>query len=144
MGNGSNMLELGGVPADQLADTYGTPLGVIDLGAVDAAIRTMTAACTPHGVAISYAGKAFLAVEFVRFLAGYDIGLDVCSLGELAVAERAGFPRERITLHGAGKTTEECKPRSTAVSAASLSTASMNCAVCARCRRLSRSMHFCG
>ncbi len=101
------MLQLGGVSANELAETYGTPLIVMDLGAVDAALSSMTAACRPYGVGVSYAAKAFLAVEFARFLAAYDIGLDVCSLGELLVAERAGIPADRLTLHGAGKTRDE-------------------------------------
>jgi diaminopimelate decarboxylase len=35
------------------------------------------------------------------------IGLDLASIGELAVAERGGFEASRLTLHGAGKTPEE-------------------------------------
>jgi diaminopimelate decarboxylase len=62
---------------------------------------------TDFGVEVSYAAKAFATVEFLRFLASYPIGVDVCSLGELVTAERAGFNAERITLHGAGKSDEE-------------------------------------
>jgi diaminopimelate decarboxylase len=46
-------------------------------------------------------------VEFLRHLARHPIGVDVCSLGELLTAERAGFSADRITLHGAGKSDEE-------------------------------------
>ena len=105
--NGAGTLTLGGIAAERLAEIYGTPLNVIDLGVVEAAIATMSSACRPHGVRISYAAKAFLAIEFAKFLAKRDVCLDVCSLGELTVAERAGFPPERLTLHGAGKTREE-------------------------------------
>ena len=35
------------------------------------------------------------------------LGLDVCSGGELAVALSAGFPPERITLHGNNKSLAE-------------------------------------
>ena len=45
----------------------------------------------------------------MRHLAGRSIGLDVCSLGELVTAERAGFPAQRLTLHGAGKTEQELR-----------------------------------
>lgn len=100
-------LTLGGIAAGDLAEIYGTPLGVIDLGVVEASLGSIAAPCKNYGVGISYAGKAFLAIEFARFLSTHDIGLDVCSLGELAVAERAGFPPERLTLHGAGKTRDE-------------------------------------
>jgi diaminopimelate decarboxylase len=62
---------------------------------------------TDFGVEVSYAAKAFATVEFLRHLARYPIGVDVCSLGELVTAQRAGFKAGRITLHGAGKSDEE-------------------------------------
>jgi diaminopimelate decarboxylase len=98
---------LGGVPARELAEIYGTPLLTIDLGMVDDAIETFARVCEPLGVEISYAAKAFLCIGFARHLTGAPIGMDVCSLGELATAERGGFPPERLTLHGAGKNEEE-------------------------------------
>lgn len=80
---------------------------VVDLDAVDAKLRELLAAAAGHGVEVAYAAKAFATVEFLRFLTRYHVGIDVCSLGELLTAERAGFPAERITLHGAGKSDEE-------------------------------------
>jgi diaminopimelate decarboxylase len=80
---------------------------VIDLDAVDAAVGELVRCSTDLGIEVSYAAKAFATVEFLRFLALYPIGVDVCSLGELVTAERAGFKAERITLHGAGKSDEE-------------------------------------
>lgn len=98
---------LGEIPAESLALQFGTPLLVIDLDAVDGAVDSALRRAQHHGVEISYAAKAFATVEFLRRLARHPIGLDVCSLGELVTAERAGFPAERVTLHGAGKTEEE-------------------------------------
>ncbi|HVA33708.1 MAG TPA: diaminopimelate decarboxylase [Candidatus Baltobacteraceae bacterium] len=99
---------LGGVHADELARIYGTPLVTIDVDAIDSAIAALEEACRPHAVEISYAAKAFVCIAFVRHLATRGgIGLDVCSLGELLTAERAGFPAQRITLHGAGKSDAE-------------------------------------
>ena len=66
-------------------------------------------AAAQSGTEISYAAKAFATVEFLRHLAQHPIGVDVCSLGELITAERAGFAAERITLHGAGKSDEELR-----------------------------------
>jgi diaminopimelate decarboxylase len=79
----------------------------VNLGVVDAALDALDAFARPHGIGISYAAKAFAPIEFVRYLARRAIGLDVCSLGELVTAERAGFPANRVTLHGAGKSDEE-------------------------------------
>ena len=67
----------------------------------------MLAAAAPHNIAISYAAKALLLPDLVRHLHPRPIGIDVCSIGELAVAERGGFEASRMTLHGAGKTPEE-------------------------------------
>jgi diaminopimelate decarboxylase len=103
-------LILGGNAADRLAEAYGTPLLVVDLSVVDGAIDALTrCAGEDCGLEVAYAAKAFATVEFIRHLARRAIGLDVCSLGELVTAERAGFPAERLTLHGAGKTDDELR-----------------------------------
>ncbi|MBV8149351.1 MAG: diaminopimelate decarboxylase [Candidatus Eremiobacteraeota bacterium] len=101
-------MRISGVEAEELARVYATPVLVINVDAVDAAIVSLQVACAPHDFEISYAAKAFICVEFARHLAAHPgIGLDVCSLGELLTAERAGFARERLTFHGAGKSDEE-------------------------------------
>ncbi len=99
---------ISGVDAGELAQMYGTPLLVINVDAVDAAIASLHVACAPYGVEISYAAKAFICVAFARHLSAHSsIGLDICSLGELLTAERAGFAPARLTLHGAGKSDAE-------------------------------------
>jgi diaminopimelate decarboxylase len=100
-------LTIGGIAAAELAAAYGTPLVVIDVDLVDAAIAMFRSLEAAQDLEISYAAKAFVTVDFARHLAGRGIGLDVCSLGELMTAERAEFPAERLTLHGAGKTEAE-------------------------------------
>jgi diaminopimelate decarboxylase len=101
------VITLGGERADALAERYGTPVLVIDLRALDGALDTMLAAAAPHNIAVSYAGKALLLVGLVQYLHPRPIGIDVSSIGEIAVAERGGFEASRLTLHGAGKTGEE-------------------------------------
>jgi diaminopimelate decarboxylase len=98
---------LGGVPARELAAAYGTPLFVIDLGRLDLEIDRFVRACAPRGIAVGYAGKAFLCTAFAEHLAATPLRLDVCSLGELLTAERGGFPAGRMYFHGCGKTDEE-------------------------------------
>ncbi|MGB6984336.1 MAG: diaminopimelate decarboxylase [Candidatus Aquilonibacter sp.] len=100
-------MTLGGERADALAQRFGTPVLVIDLHALDSALDGMLAAAAPHNIAISYAGKALLLVGLVQYLHPRPIGIDVSSIGEIAVAERGGFEASRLTLHGAGKTVEE-------------------------------------
>lgn len=100
-------LLIGGARASELAAAYGTPLVVLDYDALDAAIVSFSSACVPHGIAISYAAKAFFVVALAKHLKHTSLGVDVCSLGELATAEAADFPAARLTLHGCGKTREE-------------------------------------
>ena len=99
--------QLGGVPARELADVYGTPLFVVDLDELDLEIARFVDACAPHRIAVGYAGKAFLCVAFAEHLAATSLRLDVCSLGELMTAERGGFPAGRMYFHGCGKTDVE-------------------------------------
>jgi len=101
------VITIGGERADTLAERFGTPLVVLDLRVLDGALEAMLAAAAPHGIAVSYAGKALLLTALVRHLHPRPIGIDVCSLGELVTAERGGFEAGRLTLHGAGKTTQE-------------------------------------
>ena len=54
-----------------------------------------------------YAGKAFCSTAVLRWVARRASGVDVCTGGELAVALAAGFPPERITLHGNNKSLAE-------------------------------------
>jgi diaminopimelate decarboxylase len=100
---------IGGTGARELAETYGTPLCVIDLDELDLEIERFTTACSPHDIAVGYAGKAFLCAAFAEHLAATPLRLDVCSLGELVTAEAGGFPANRMYFHGCGKTDDELR-----------------------------------
>jgi diaminopimelate decarboxylase len=100
------VVALSGVDVRELAAEYGTPLFVIDEA-------DFHARCAEHAAAfgdpalVHYASKAFLCTEIARWVAEEGLSLDVCSGGELAIALRAGFPAERITLHGNNKSVAE-------------------------------------
>src|SRR5688500_6821113 len=98
-------LEVAGVDVRDLAERYGTPLFVID----EADIRSRAAefAAAFGAEAVHYAAKAFLCTEVARWVAEEGLSLDVASGGELAVALHAGFPPERIALHGNNKSLDE-------------------------------------
>ena len=51
------------------------------------------------------------APTVARWIDEEGLGLDVCTGGELAVALRAGFPPERIALHGNNKSRRRARPR---------------------------------
>ncbi len=59
------------------------------------------------GAMVFYAAKAFLCSAVARWVEEEGLGLDVCTGGELAVAVRAGFPGERMLLHGNNKSAAE-------------------------------------
>ena len=98
-------LEIAGVDVRDLAERFGTPLFVVDED--DFRSRAAAFAAAFGAGAVHYAGKAFLCTEVARWVAEEGLALDVASGGELAVALRAGFPAERIALHGNNKSTAE-------------------------------------
>ena len=106
-------LTLGGVPASALVREHGTPLYVVDEVEVReraALVRdTFGAAFARIGSSakVYYAGKAFLSVGLVGWIAEAGLHLDVCSDGEFAVAMAAGFDPARIGYHGNNKSVRE-------------------------------------
>ncbi|MEJ3657163.1 diaminopimelate decarboxylase [Actinomycetes bacterium KLBMP 9759] len=98
-------LRVAGVDVRDLAERYGTPLFVID--EADFRSRAAEFVAAFGSDAVHYAAKAFLCTEVARWVAEEGLSLDVCSGGELAVALHAGFPAERIALHGNNKSVAE-------------------------------------
>lgn len=101
------VLTVAGLGAPELAATYGTPLYVVDETDFRERARAFDKAFA--GVDVYYAAKAFLCVATARWMAEEGLALDVCTGGELAVALRAGFPAERIGLHGNNKSDAELR-----------------------------------
>jgi diaminopimelate decarboxylase len=106
--NRDGALRIAGIDVSELAKTYGTPLVVFDAGTFQDNLQRFFSAARPHGVGVAYAAKAFLVLRLAARLARQtELELDVCSLGEIATAERGGFPAARMYLHGCGKSAEE-------------------------------------
>ncbi len=106
---GAEAMTVGGIDVRELAGTYGTPLFVLDEADFRARAAAFVAAYDKpdHRCDVFYAGKAFLSTVVARWVEQEGLGLDVCSGGELAVAQAAGFPAERIAFHGNNKSREE-------------------------------------
>ncbi len=107
--NAQGHLEIGGVDLVTLAREYGTPLYVMDEAAIRKNCRDYLAAFRARypKVEVSFASKAFLCTGICKVIEQEGLSLDVASGGELFVALRAGFPVERISLHGNNKSVEE-------------------------------------
>jgi diaminopimelate decarboxylase len=106
-------LHVAGVAATTLAEEFGTPLFVVDESDFkERALAWKEALTTSFGVnagTVYYAGKAFLCKEIVRWVHEVEIGLDVCTGGELAVAAAVQFPMEKVEVHGNNKSEDEIR-----------------------------------
>jgi diaminopimelate decarboxylase len=100
-------LHLGGVAASRLAAEHGTPLVVYCEDTIRAQARAYREAA-PDAL-IVYGTKAFANVALLRVLAEEGVGADVSTLGELAFAQAADIPAERILFHGNNKSDEELR-----------------------------------
>lgn len=102
-------LFVGGVDMVDLAREAGTALYVMDEESIRHQLREYVRWTTFHwkDVDVIYAGKAFMSLAMCRIVAEEGCCLDVSSGGELAYALRAGFPMERIYVHGNNKTDQE-------------------------------------
>ncbi|MFD6875604.1 MULTISPECIES: diaminopimelate decarboxylase [unclassified Streptomyces] len=98
-------LAVGGVPLAEIADRFDTPTYVLDEAEVRGRCRTYRDAFPDADVL--YAAKAFLSRAMIRWVQEEGLDLDVCSAGELELAVTAGFPPERIVLHGNAKSPQD-------------------------------------
>ena len=109
----SGELEIGGVPVNELASQFGTPLYVIDEATFRERARhaksVVERISAEHGTTakVYYASKANLNTEIAHWIAEDGLSIDVASGGELAGALAGGVPAARIGLHGNNKSLRE-------------------------------------
>jgi diaminopimelate decarboxylase len=97
-------LSVGGCDLAELGEQFGTPLFVYD----EDDMRVRSRAYREHFAGgAAYASKAFLCSAMARLVADEGLWLDVATGGELFVARHAGFPAERIVVHGNNKSNVE-------------------------------------
>lgn len=106
-------LLIGGVRAIALAQTYGTPVLVIDEDEVRTRARAFRSAfddaAAENGTTaqVYYAGKAFLSAAVARWVVDEGLRIDVCTGGELEVALAAGVAPASLGFHGNNKSVRE-------------------------------------
>jgi diaminopimelate decarboxylase len=107
--NSAGHLEIGGCDTLSLAEQFGTPLYVLDESALRERCQAYQRAfrSLKSDTHILYAGKAALNLAICQVVGEEGLGLDVASGGELYTALQAGFPPDRIYLHGVYKTEAE-------------------------------------
>ncbi|MDE7306275.1 MAG: diaminopimelate decarboxylase, partial [Clostridia bacterium] len=108
--NGKGHLEIGGADSLSLAEKFGTPLYVFDEAHIRNMMRvyrdTINKEYGGNGLVL-YASKAFSCTAIYAIAKQEDIGVDVVSGGELFTAVKAGFPADKIYMHGNNKLLRE-------------------------------------
>ena len=100
--NAAGHMEVGGCDLLDLARLHGTPLYVYDEATVRRGASEYVAAMGGAGQVL-YSAKAFASPMFLRVVAEEGLGLDVVSAGELHLALKSGFPRDRVHFLGNNK-----------------------------------------
>ena len=105
--NEKGHLTVGGYDTADLAETYQTPLLLMDEEVLRKRCRVYVNAMQeafPEGSMPLFASKALSFKGMYRIMAEEHMGVDVSSPGELYTALKAGFPMEKVYFHGNNKT----------------------------------------
>ncbi|MET3696174.1 diaminopimelate decarboxylase [Bacillus oleivorans] len=107
--NENGHLTVDGLDTIELAEKYGTPLYIYDVGLIRQKARDFQEAFKKLGISyqVAYASKAFSCIGLIQIVDEEGLSLDVVSGGELYTAIAAGFPPEKIHFHGNNKSDEE-------------------------------------
>jgi diaminopimelate decarboxylase len=103
-------IEIGGCDTVELAREYGTPAYIV----AEDDLRARARACVQAGAdagwedfQVVFASKAFPCTAVLSLFAEEGLWCDVASGGELHLALNAGFPAERVLMHGNAKSVAE-------------------------------------
>jgi len=110
--NERGRLEVGGCDAIELAREFGTPLYAVAEDDLRARARAFVQAGADAGhedFHVVFASKAFPCTAVLELFAQEGLWCDVASGGELHLARAAGFPAERIVMHGNAKSEAELR-----------------------------------
>lgn len=101
----SGRLIVGGCSVTGLAEQYGTPLCIVDEGALRAHARQYRAAFESRheNSIVLFASKAFPSASVVGAIVAEGCGVDVASAGELAIALAGGADPALAVFHGNAK-----------------------------------------
>ncbi|WP_320047846.1 diaminopimelate decarboxylase [uncultured Ilyobacter sp.] len=104
-----NQLYIGGISSKELVEKHGSPLYVMDEALISKNMETFKAAFKSDRfqTEVVYASKAFLTTGMCQIVDRHGLSMDVVSGGELFTVKSAGFPMERVHMHGNNKTWEE-------------------------------------
>src|SRR5271170_1442898 len=108
--NERGRLEVGGCDTIELAREFGTPAYIVAEDDLRSRARAFLQAGRDSGQEdfhVAFASKAFPCTAVLELFAHEGLWCDVASGGELHLAVAAGFPAERLVLHGNAKSRAE-------------------------------------
>lgn len=101
-------LEIGGCDLVKLAETYGTPLYVIDNVTLRSICREYKEAFASYPkVQMMYASKALCTLATSAIIASEGFGFDVVSAGEIYTVYKAGADMSKVLFNGNNKSFDE-------------------------------------
>ena len=103
------LLLCGEVPAEELAQRFGTPLYVYDIRRIEDRVRRFQTAFGGVDHLVAYSVKANGNLSILKRLRALGCGADITSAGELFRATKAGIPAKDIVFAGVGKTSREMR-----------------------------------
>lgn len=98
---------IGEIPANRLADLYGTPLYALDAAIIRANLQRLRAPFGHLRMQLYYSVKANPSLGVLALVRAAGARLDVCSPGDLAFAAAAGFTPEQLSYAGCSMSDEE-------------------------------------
>src|SRR5688572_23858473 len=90
------VLHIGGMAATEIANQFGTPAYVYELGTIRRQLERIRGAFQNLPFRPFYAMKANGNVALLRFIREQGFGCDAVSPGEISLALKAGFAPENI------------------------------------------------
>ena len=110
----NNQVWVGDFAASELAHRHGTPLYVYDAADIDARYALLSASIDHRPLGIYYSVKANATLGIVQRVRSLGARLDVCSPGDVAVAEAAGCAVSDLSYTGCGLSQAEFERVATA------------------------------
>ncbi len=104
--SGASEFAVGGAPISELAERFDTPFYVYNGDAIVRQAQRLRSALGSD-TDIYFSLKANPSLGVCQLIAAQGVGAEVASIGELFLAQKAGFPAQETIFAGPGKTNEE-------------------------------------
>lgn len=97
------------IPFERIAEEIGTPAFIIDLDHVKRRLNRIKVAFPETECEVFYSIKANPNHDIIKLATAANLGVDICSEGDLWLAEHCGVPTDQITCTGVALSNEFMK-----------------------------------